>query len=33
MHDASALTAVSFQTLTLRHEGAVLLVDISAHLR
>jgi enoyl-CoA hydratase/carnithine racemase len=30
MHDASALAAVSFQTLTVRHEGAVLLVEISA---
>src|SRR4051812_32609725 len=30
MHDASALAAVPFQTLTIRHEGAVLLVEISA---
>src|SRR5438128_3733444 len=30
MHDASALVAVSFQTLTLRYEAAVLLVEISS---
>ena len=30
MNSASALSAASFQTLTVRQEGAVLLVEISA---